>query len=121
MALVSYVIYANFAARYLFQPCYSSLLNFRRHPQEYILSVIIEGTGLTPQNSFHWSLAFYQPSSNLANTCQALLLSPTHLIYPFDRRDGVLFPLPGADVIVKLAELSQLQYLMELLGKNRRR
>lgn len=76
----------------------------------HILYIVLEGAGLTPENRSHWSFAFHRPESRIANVLQVLLLDDLRLIYHFDRRDGVCFPIPGAEGAVRLAELSASEY-----------
>ncbi|KAF2792385.1 hypothetical protein K505DRAFT_326193 [Melanomma pulvis-pyrius CBS 109.77] len=76
----------------------------------HILYIVLEGDGLTPENRSHWSFAFHRPDSHIANVLQVLLLDDLRLLYHFDRRDGVPFPVPGAQGAVRLAELSASEY-----------
>ena len=80
----------------------------------YVLSIVVEGAGLSPQNRSHWSFAFHRPDSTIANICQVLLLDDTRLLYQFDRRDGVPYPVSRSEGAVKLAELSPNEYARAL-------
>ncbi|KAF1955274.1 hypothetical protein CC80DRAFT_493198 [Byssothecium circinans] len=75
----------------------------------YSLYIILEGTGESQTHRSHWSFTFLHPNSPLANIHQVLLLDDTRLIYHYDRRDGVPYPIPGSEGELLLARLTASQ------------
>ena len=61
----------------------------------YALYLVIEGEGLTPQNRSHESFIFQHTDieSSVANILQVLLLDEICLVYQFDWRANISFPV----------------------------